>query len=68
MGLSTANGLMVGTAPQMRASNIQMAGISETCKSLEGPAILWGPDGPLQDPMKEESDIKVRAPSEDGTA
>jgi len=33
-------------------------GISATCKSLEGPAILWGPDGPLQDPMKEESDIK----------
>merc|ERR1711892_247732 len=23
-----------------------------------GPDIMWGPDGPLQDPMKEESDIR----------
>lgn len=57
-GLNVASGLMLGTAPAMRASNIQMAGIGDTCKSLQGPEILWGPDGPLQNPMKEESDVK----------
>ena len=30
----------------------------ETCNTLPGPDILWGPDGPLQDPMKEESDVR----------
>merc|ERR1712087_680608 len=28
------------------------------CNTLPGPDILWGPDGPLQDPMKEESDVR----------
>ena len=32
--------------------------IAATLLSLQGPAVLWGPDGPLQDPMKEESDIR----------
>merc|ERR1719440_1626558 len=26
--------------------------------TTNGPEIFWGPDGPLQDPMKEESDFK----------
>lgn len=42
----------------MNIQNINMASIAETCKTLDGPDILWGPDGPLQDPMKEESDVK----------
>merc|ERR1711990_1261869 len=33
-------------------------GVGETCNTLPGPDILWGPDGPLQDPMKEESDVR----------
>jgi len=40
------------------ANTVNMAAISSTCKELQGPEILWGPDGPLQDPMKEESDVK----------
>jgi len=49
---------MVGTAPTTRASAISMATVGETCNTLPGPDILWGPDGPLQDPMKEESDVR----------
>jgi len=56
--LGSSSGLLIGTAPTMRTSSINMANIAETCKSLQGPEILWGPDGPLQDPMKEESDVK----------
>jgi len=57
-GVSVSSGLMVGTAPATRASTVQMASIGETCKTLQGPEILWGPDGPLQDPMMEESDVR----------
>jgi len=58
-GLSVSSGLLVGTAPMTRTANtVNMAAISSTCKELQGPEILWGPDGPLQDPMKEESDVK----------
>ena len=53
-----SSGLMVGTAPTTRASAISMATVGETCNTLPGPDILWGPDGPLQDPMKEESDVR----------
>merc|ERR1712123_121844 len=35
-----------------------MATVGETCNTMAGPDIMWGPDGPLQDPMKEESDIR----------
>ena len=53
-----SSGLMVGTAPTTRASAISMATVSETCNTLPGPDIMWGPDGPLQNPMKEECDIR----------
>jgi len=43
---------------QMRASAAQMASIKDTLSTMEGPEIFWGPEGPLQDPMKEESDLK----------
>jgi uncharacterized surface protein with fasciclin (FAS1) repeats len=41
-----------------RASSPQMATIADTLKTMDGPEIFWGPDGPLQNPMKEESDFK----------
>lgn len=53
-----SSGLMVGTAPTTRTSAISMATVGETCNTMAGPDIMWGPDGPLQDPMKEESDIR----------
>jgi len=57
-GLSVASALTVGTSPMMRVQNINMASIAETASTLQGPETLWGPDGPLQDPAKEESDVK----------
>jgi len=57
-GLAVSSGLMAGTPPLMRTLDINMATIGQTCVSLQGPEILWGPDGPLQDPMKEESDVR----------
>jgi len=48
-------------APAMQAnrvSTIKMASIADTLASADGPEIFWGPDGPLQNPMKEESDFK----------
>ena len=55
-----ASGLIVGTAPvtNARAPVAQMATIGQSLSSMDGPDIYWGPDGPLQNPMKEESDFK----------
>ena len=55
-----ANALVVGTPAMQvnRVSTINMASIAETLATADGPEIFWGPDGPLQDPMKEESDFK----------
>ena len=39
-----------------RVSTIKMATVGNTLETADGPEIFWGPDGPLQDPMKEESD------------
>lgn len=53
--------LLVGSPTartHMRASAAQMATIKDTLSTMEGPEIFWGPEGPLQDPMKEESDLK----------
>lgn len=59
-GLSVSSALLVGTAPvtQSRSSTVAMASIIETAASLQGPEIFWGAEGPKQDPMKEESDLK----------
>jgi len=32
--------------------------IAGVLSGLQGPEIFWGPEGPLQDPMKEESELK----------
>ena len=55
-----ANALVVGTPAMQvnRVSTINMATIADTLATADGPEIFWGPDGPLQDPMKEESDFK----------
>ena len=59
-GLSVSSALLVGTAPvrSTRASNVQMANILETAAATQGPEIFWGAEGPLQNPIIEESVIK----------
>merc|ERR1719453_2432250 len=61
-GLSASSALVIGTTPmhsvRMSSSPMMMANIPDTLKSMDGPEIMWGADGPLQDPMKEESDLK----------
>ena len=45
--------------PKMCATRDGSGGdVGQTLTSLQGLPVLWGPDGPLQDPMKEESDIR----------
>ena len=56
--VGAANGLVVGTPANVRMSSIQMASVPDALTSIDGPEIFWGPDGPLQNPMKEESDFK----------
>jgi len=59
-GLSMSEALVVGT-PKMhtvRASSPMMANIGETLATIDGPDLYWGDKGPLQNPMKEESDFK----------
>jgi len=59
-GFSSPFGLIAGS-PKMQATRTvspMMATISQTLSSTDGPDIYWGPDGPLQNPMKEESDFK----------
>merc|ERR1719310_962717 len=61
MMLPASSALIVGGAPKtgsMRTAAPQMATVGETLATTNGPDIYWGPDGPLQDPMKEESDFK----------
>merc|ERR1719163_916872 len=61
MMFSASSGLVVGGAPKstsMRMASPMMATVGETLATTNGPDIYWGPDGPLQDPMKEESDFK----------
>ena len=52
--------LVVGTPAMQvnRVSTINMANIADTLATADGPEIFWGPDGPLQNPMKEESDVR----------
>merc|ERR1719310_2511300 len=59
-GFSVSSALVVGGAPKfgMRMASPMMGTVAETLATTNGPDIYWGPDGPLQDPMKEESDFK----------
>merc|ERR1719310_885712 len=57
---ATANALIVGTpvASSARTSTPMMADVAGTLATIEGPDLYWGEKGPLQNPMKEESDFK----------
>jgi len=59
-GLYASSGLVMG-APKVhtaRFSAPMMATIGDTLATIEGPDLYWGDKGPLQNPMKEESDFK----------
>merc|ERR1719460_632302 len=51
--LSTASALVVGM-PKMGAARVAAPMLG----SMDGPDLYWGDKGPLQNPMKEESDFK----------
>merc|ERR1740127_53093 len=58
--LSTASALVVGM-PKMGAARVaapMMATIDSMLATMDGPDLYWGDKGPLQNPMKEESDFK----------
>ena len=56
----TSSGLVVGTAKvqNTRLTSPMMATITDTLSTIEGPDRYWEDLGPLQNPMKEESDFK----------
>merc|ERR1719331_764498 len=59
-GLALSEALVVGT-PKMHSARISspmMATVGETLATIDGPDLYWGDKGPLQNPMKEESDFK----------
>jgi len=59
-GVAVSSALMVG-APKVqttRVSSPMMAAIADTLATIEGPDLYWEEKGPLQNPMKEESDFK----------
>ena len=54
-----SSALVVGGMPKVQSrAAVQMAAIPEALAAAQGPEIFWGPEGPLQDPMMEESDLK----------
>jgi len=57
-GLGVTSALNVGASPRVntRATGVNMADIIDTAKSLQGPDIFWGSEGPMVG--KEESEIK----------
>merc|ERR1719454_1577140 len=58
--LSTSAALVVGM-PKMGAARVaapMMATIDSMLSTMDGPDLYWGDKGPLQNPMKEESDFK----------
>ena len=59
-GLAVTQGLMVGAPMRTntRMADPMMATVTGTLSSIEGPDLYWGEKGPLQNPMKEESDFK----------
>jgi len=59
-GFALSSGLVIGSAPMQtqRVSMPMMADVAATLASIEGPDLYWGEKGPLQNPMKEESDFK----------
>merc|ERR1719486_722247 len=58
--LAVTQGLMVGAPMRAntRMADPMMASVTDTLSSIEGPDLYWGEKGPLQNPMKEESDFK----------
>jgi len=59
-GLAMSDALLLGApaAPHVRMSSPMMATVTETLSTIDGPDLYWGDKGPLQNPMKEESDFK----------
>lgn len=57
---SATPSLLVGTPKVggVRTSSPMMATVGATMATTNGPEIFWGPDGPLQNPMLEESEFK----------
>merc|ERR1719238_1639716 len=54
-----SSALLVGGAPKVQSrAAVQMASIPEVLATTDGPEIFWGAEGPLQNPMMEESDLK----------
>merc|ERR1719199_2030786 len=59
-GLASASGFMVGmpAVQQGRMCDPMMASCADTLATIQGPDLYWEEKGPLQNPMKEESDFK----------
>merc|ERR1719247_1484300 len=65
-GLAVSSALVVGNAPKMHMSRAAdarvafspVATIADTLSTIQGPDLYWEEKGPLQNPMKEESDFK----------
>jgi len=59
-GLAVSSGLTIGmpATAQVRMASPMMATIGDALKTMEGPDLYWEEKGPLQNPMKEESDFK----------
>jgi len=56
-----SSGLVVGGAPKVQTHRMtmpMMANIGDTLATIQGPDLYWEEKGPLQNPMKEESDFK----------
>merc|ERR1719247_3811186 len=65
-GLAVSSALVVGNAPKMHMSRAAdarvafspVATIADQLATIDGPDLYWEDKGPLQTPMKEESDFK----------
>jgi hypothetical protein len=65
-GLAVSSALVVGNAPKMHMSRAAdarvafspVATIADQLATIDGPDLYWEEKGPLQNPMKEESDFK----------
>merc|ERR1740138_1789509 len=57
---AVSSALVIGTpkVPTTRMSSPMMASVGDTLSTIDGLDIYWGDKGPLQNPMKEESDFK----------
>jgi len=57
-GLAVSSAFMVGTPKVQPKVTPMMATIADTLATVQGPDLYWEEKGPLQNPMKEESDFK----------